>query len=818
MGLSIGQLNLQLVGDAKGLKKLLPDMNRLGAAIDKLSKSQVTGSARSVSALNRQEQAIRRQLSAVQNLNAQIKRSGGPSNLVGSNTVAMKAFTKAMSKGVLTTTQFNRVNDRLSGTLSRSGRTLRKFQSSVKADKVTKMGQAMRNLESASVLAVGPLSGIGARIRAIGAIAGRTALLLAALFAGITLGIVGLVKLGIGAVNAAKSMEQVIARLTVATGSAGQAGANFKFVSDSAKSMGLNVRKSADSFSQLAAATRGTAAAGKITRKVFEGISAAGAALRLTADQIDGAFRAVQQIASKGRVQSEELIGQLAERIPNAIQIAAEAFGVQQSALLEMVQNGLVPATEFLDKFGRQLLKVFGPDAAKNIDSIQAAINRLDNATFEFSLKLDKLLGVSTLWSNILDTISGGIESLTRNMNTLFNVIGGVVGAMLALAAPSIIAGVIVLSKAIRGMAVAMAAFKFATLASKGPLKALTKIAIAALGAAVGFAVMKALLSEVDFLFDELEDSADNANKGLNKLQREGLSAILDDVQDLKIDLAVLQGGLGDTSEAAIRAAAGMGQFAKFLGDGIVEIKPLPDVLEDAIAKLDTFTKAVANLEFAKAAFNDTRTAAEKFAISLAKIESARATIKIVFIDQPEVMAKFLDSLDRAELKLNKLTGVSKELGTAFTQGFEDAIFAGKSLGEVLKSLLVDLLKIIIRAAILKPLGNAIGGALGSVLGFAKGGRTPSNESFIVGEDGPEVLSFGKSGTVTPNDALGRVGGNGSGGNGGTVSIVQHITFTTTIKDDVRAIIVESLPAIASATIGALTDETQRNGIIETFG
>ena len=74
------------------------------------------------------------------------------------------------------------------------------------------MTEVMRDLESASVLAVGPLSGIGARIRALGAIANRSTLAIVGLIAGITGAVVVFVKLFAATLKARVEMDRIMLR------------------------------------------------------------------------------------------------------------------------------------------------------------------------------------------------------------------------------------------------------------------------------------------------------------------------------------------------------------------------------------------------------------------------------------------------------------------------------------------------------------------------------------------------------------------------------------------------------------------------------
>lgn len=63
--------------------------------------------------------------------------------------------------------------------------------------------------------------------------------------------------------------------------------------------------------------------------------------------------------------------------------------------------------------------------------------------------------------------------------------------------------------------------------------------------------------------------------------------------------------------------------------------------------------------------------------------------------------------------------------------------------------------------------GDVIGAAWGAIrseFGFAEGGLFPANQPILVGERGPEIVNFGRSGSVTSNDALRGQFGRDSGG------------------------------------------------------
>lgn len=172
--------------------------------------------------------------------------------------------------------------------------------------------------------------------------------------------------------------EQLEAKLKFATGSVDNATRSMKFLSDTANDLGLPLFEISRGFANFSAGAKGTALTTADVRDIFLGVSDSAAALKLSTDQIDGSFRALEQIISKGNVQAEELRGQLGERIPGAFQIAARAMGVTTAGLNEMLQKGEVLSTDFLPKFARELKNTFGKAAKDNANSATASFNRLN--------------------------------------------------------------------------------------------------------------------------------------------------------------------------------------------------------------------------------------------------------------------------------------------------------------------------------------------------------------------------------------------------------------------------------------------------------
>lgn len=183
--------------------------------------------------------------------------------------------------------------------------------------------------------------------------------------------------------NSAIAMERIERGLKAASGSAVDAAADLQFIRKESDRLGLNLQSAASAFTKLSAAAKGTALQGKGAKDIFVAISESSRVMGLSVEQTNGALTAIEQIISKGTVSSEELRGQLGERLPGAFQIAARSMGVTTQELGKMLQQGQVLAEDMLPKFAAELRNTFGGEVEAAANDTQAAFNRFSNAVFE---------------------------------------------------------------------------------------------------------------------------------------------------------------------------------------------------------------------------------------------------------------------------------------------------------------------------------------------------------------------------------------------------------------------------------------------------
>lgn len=221
---------------------------------------------------------------------------------------------------------------------------------------------------------------------------------------------ISLTKLVHESVQLATAYDKIDNGLKTVFGSTEAAASELTFLTDISDDLGLSLRDSADGFIKVAAAAKGTSLEGKGVKEVFRGVAEASTALGLSADQSKGALTAISQIMSKGKVQAEELRGQLGERIPGAFQIAARAMKMTTAELDKMLERGELLAEDFLPKFAQQLRTEFSGAATEAANSIAANTNRMKNA-WEGTLK-----GMGKIAADFFPLVTKGMKQFNEGV------------------------------------------------------------------------------------------------------------------------------------------------------------------------------------------------------------------------------------------------------------------------------------------------------------------------------------------------------------------------------------------------------------------
>ncbi|HAN8964412.1 tape measure protein [Escherichia coli] len=131
-------------------------------------------------------------------------------------------------------------------------------------------------------------------------------------------------------------------------------------------------------------------------------------------EEIKRALTALSQMASKGKIQAEELKGQLAEAVPGMVQVFAKATGKTEQELFDAMKKGALKSADTLQKVTQELNRqITAKGGWKAIsESTQAQLGNLKNS-----------------WNTTLDSIfrgsEDGLQDFTRSLTTLLNALGG---------------------------------------------------------------------------------------------------------------------------------------------------------------------------------------------------------------------------------------------------------------------------------------------------------------------------------------------------------------------------------------------------------
>ncbi|PZR90342.1 MAG: hypothetical protein DI537_19190 [Stutzerimonas stutzeri] len=226
--------------------------------------------------------------------------------------------------------------------------------------------------------------------------------------AGAYIGLYGAANQINGILAAYQKLEAAQSRLSAAfNGNGAAVSRELQFISTQAQRLGIDFGTLSDQYSKFAIAASSANFQADATRRVFLSMAEAGRVNKLTTDQINGAFLALTQMISKGKVSAEELRGQLGERLPGAFNLFADALGVSTAELNKMLEQGEVLANQAtLVKFAEQLDRKFGSELQNSLKGTTAEIGRFWNSIFEAQVRVGQ--------AGFIDAFTNGLRSLNE--------------------------------------------------------------------------------------------------------------------------------------------------------------------------------------------------------------------------------------------------------------------------------------------------------------------------------------------------------------------------------------------------------------------
>lgn len=208
------------------------------------------------------------------------------------------------------------------------------------------------------------------------------------------------------------------------------------FIRGLADKTGLNISEGLSSYAKFAAGAQGSMSQEQ-TQELFGNATAMSRLMGLSNDELNGILKAFEQMASKGKIQAEELRGQLGDRMAGAFKLFAEALGMTATELDKAMKDGKVLSADTLPKVAKQMGLMIDKAGgwAEVAKSTQTALGKLANNWDDTMVKIfsgsqDELNGFLSSMSNLLsemgmsssitgDAIGGLIDMLKAGVDDI---------------------------------------------------------------------------------------------------------------------------------------------------------------------------------------------------------------------------------------------------------------------------------------------------------------------------------------------------------------------------------------------------------------
>jgi len=223
-------------------------------------------------------------------------------------------------------------------------------------------------------------------------------------------GVQGTINQAAGAIDAYKLRQQALLKISAVVGDSAEAqNEQWEYMVGLANKLGIELDVVATSYTKFAVAANAVGIGMQETRYIYESIAKAGRVFALSSDDMNGVFKALEQMLSKGQVYAEELRGQLGERLPGAVALFAKGMGMSVQELTKALELGTVRAEDVIN-FARENAKEVDALVEKASGSVQAAEARLKSAMILFKLAIAD--------SGFIEHYAAMLERLTQFLNS----------------------------------------------------------------------------------------------------------------------------------------------------------------------------------------------------------------------------------------------------------------------------------------------------------------------------------------------------------------------------------------------------------------
>ncbi|EIY0292764.1 tape measure protein [Escherichia coli] len=203
------------------------------------------------------------------------------------------------------------------------------------------------------------------------------------------------------------------------------------FIRGLADKTGLNISEGLSSYAKFAAGAQGSMSQEQ-TQELFGNATAMSRLMGLSNDELNGILKAFEQMASKGKIQAEELRGQLGDRMAGAFKLFAEALGMTTDQLDKAMKDGKVLSADVLPKVAKQMGLMIDKAGgwAEVAKSTQTALGKLANNWDDTMVKI--FSGSQDELNGFLSRLSSLLSEMGMSSSIAGDAIGGLIDMLKA--------------------------------------------------------------------------------------------------------------------------------------------------------------------------------------------------------------------------------------------------------------------------------------------------------------------------------------------------------------------------------------------------
>lgn len=203
------------------------------------------------------------------------------------------------------------------------------------------------------------------------------------------------------------------------------------FIRNLADKTGLNISEGLSSYAKFAAGAQGSMSQEQ-TQELFGNATAMSRLMGLSNDELNGILKAFEQMASKGKIQAEELRGQLGDRMAGAFKLFAEALGMTAAELDKAMKDGKILSSDTLPKVAKQMGLMIDKAGgwAEVAKSTQTALGKLANNWDDTMVKI--FSGSQDELNGFLSSMSSLLSEMGMSSSIAGDAIGGLIDMLKA--------------------------------------------------------------------------------------------------------------------------------------------------------------------------------------------------------------------------------------------------------------------------------------------------------------------------------------------------------------------------------------------------